>query len=172
MVKKDKPVERDISKSATDTVSRFEILKKLRIVIRAAAQHSSWIEKQCGINGAQLWIMHELHEAGGLRVGELAKMLAIHQTTTSNLVDGLEKRDYVVKARDPLDQRAVKVTLSEQGVTMLLNAPKPARGLLPEALLQMDDVCLAQLDNGLQGLLDSIEVLDDEFGMLPLPFTM
>lgn len=165
-------MEKGNSKNAMSTVSHFDILKKLRIVVRAATQHSAWIEKQCGVNGAQLWIMHELHAAGGLRVGDLAKKLAIHQTTTSNLVDGLEKRGYVIKARDPNDQRAVKVTLAEHGAAMLLDAPKPARGLLPEALLQLDEVCLAQLNNGLQGLLDSIEVLDEEFGMLPLPFTM
>lgn len=172
MENKAEPVERNTSKTVTDMATRFDVLKKLRIVIRAATQHSYWIEKQCGVNGAQLWIMNELHEAGGLRVGELAKKLAIHQTTTSNLVDGLEKRGYVFKARDPRDQRAVKVTLSEQGAAMLLNAPKPAKGLLPEALLQLDDASLAQLDKGLQSLLDSIDVLDDEFGMLPLPFTM
>ena len=99
------------SKTELDTISRLDILKKLRIVIRAAQQHSSWIEKQCGVNGAQLWLMQALHETSGLRVGELAKKLAIHQTTTSNLLDDLEKRGYVVKARDPNDQRAVNVCL-------------------------------------------------------------
>lgn len=160
------------SKTELDTISRLDILKKLRIVIRAAQQHSSWIEKQCGVNGAQLWLMQELHETSGLRVGELAKKLAIHQTTTSNLLDDLEKRGYVVKARDPNDQRAVNVSLSETGSALLARAPKPARGLLPEALMHMDGAGLKHLDSGLQALLDSIEVLDEEFGMLPLPFTM
>lgn len=153
-------------------MTRILILKKLRIVIRAAAQHSFWIEKKCGVNGAQLWIMQELHDSGHMRIGELANRLAIHQTTTSNLVDSLEKRGYVSKARDPRDQRAVKVTLSEQGAVLLSKAPKPARGLLPEALQQLDDGRLAQLDNGLQGLLDRIEILDEELEHLPLPFTM
>ena len=152
--------------------SRLEILKKLRVVIRAAQRHSLWIEKQCGVSGAQLWIMQELHENSGLRVGELANKLAIHQTTTSNLLDALEKRGYVVKARDTKDQRVVKVKLTEEGTVTLLRAPTPARGLLPEALMEMDETSLAQLDQGLQGLLDSIDVLDEGFGMLPLPFTM
>ena len=151
---------------------RLEILKKLRIVIRAAQQHSLWIEKQCGVNGAQLWIIQELHESTGLRVGELAKRLAIHQTTTSNLLDGLDKRGYIVKTRDPNDQRAVVVNLTESGTGLLMAAPKPARGLLPEALLQLDDPCLDDLNNGLQGLLNSIDILDEGFELLPLPFTM
>jgi DNA-binding MarR family transcriptional regulator len=151
---------------------RLEILKKLRIIMRTAAQHSSWIVKQCGVNGAQLWIMKELHEAGELRVGELTARLAVHQTTTSNLVDDLEKRGYVSKARSAKDQRVVTVMLTELGSATLLNAPKPARGLLPEALLQLDRKHLDELDNGLRGLLESIETLDEEFGMLPLPFML
>ena len=165
-------MKRDKSKKGADGTSRLDILKKLRIVVRAAQQHSAWIEKQCGVNGAQLWIIQELHEASGMRVGELAKALAIHQTTTSNLLDDLERRGYVVKARDPNDQRVVRVSLSKAGAALLARAPKPARGLLPQALLQLDDACLTHLDSGLQGLLNSIEILDEELGMLPLPFTM
>ena len=152
--------------------TRLEVLKKLRIIIRAAAKHSSWIDKQCGVNGAQLWIMQELHEAGALRIGELSLKLAVHQTTTSNLVDGLEKRGYVLKARDPNDQRAVSVRLSAGGASMLLNAPKPARGILPEALLQLDDGNVDELNRSLQQLLERIESLDEELAMLPLPFTL
>ena len=152
-----------------NTNACLEILKKLRIAIRAASQHSSWIENHCGINGAQLSIMQELLDHGSLRVGELAQTLAIHRTTTSNLVDDLEKRGYVLKARDHSDQRVVIVTLSEQGTAMLLNTPKHAISLLPEALLRMDDVCLRQLECGLQALVDCIEVLDAEFSVPPQP---
>jgi DNA-binding MarR family transcriptional regulator len=152
--------------------SRLDILKKLRIVIRAAQRHSLWIEKQCGVSGAQLWIMQELHDQPGLRVGELAAKLAVHQTTASNLLDALQKRGYVVKERDSNDQRVVNLKLSEEGTKALKTAPKPARGLLPEAILHLNKENLLLLDKGLQGLLNSIDRLDEGFGMLPLPFNM
>lgn len=151
---------------------RLAVLQKLRIVIRAAQQHSAWIEKQCGVSGAQLWIMQELHEHGGMRVGALARALAIHQTTTSNLLDTLVKRALVRKDADPDDRRAVVVSLTAAGAALLATAPRPARGLLPTALSQMDAAGLGLLDDGLQALLDRIGELDEEFGMLPLPFTM
>jgi DNA-binding MarR family transcriptional regulator len=157
--------------NATST-SSLEILKKLRIVIRAAQRHSLWIEKQCGVSGAQLWIMQELYDHPSLRVGELAIKLAIHQTTASNLVDTLRKRGYILKARDPDDQRVVNLKLSEEGEKALMMAPTPTRGLLPEAILHLDAENLRQLDSGLQGLLNSIDQLDEGFGMLPLPFNM
>ena len=158
--------------TAFDEARRLSILKKLRIVIRSAQRHSSWIEKQCGVSGAQLWIMHELEATPGMRVGEIAERLAIHQTTTSNLLDELQKKTHVIKTRDVHDQRVVRLTLSDGGRQLLATAPKPARGLLPCALLQMNGTALQQLDAGLQGLLDSVGVLDEESGMLPLPFTM
>jgi DNA-binding MarR family transcriptional regulator len=157
---------------ACDDARRTAILKKLRIVIRSAQRHSSWIEKQCGVNGAQLWIMHELHATPGMRVGEIAERLAIHQTTASNLLDELQKKRLAIKTRDTHDQRVVRLTLSESGLQLLADAPRPARGLLPCALLQMSGSVLQELDAGLQGLLDSVGLLDEESGMLPLPFTM
>ncbi|MBV8636396.1 MAG: MarR family transcriptional regulator, partial [Burkholderiaceae bacterium] len=109
---------------------RLGVLKKLRIVFRAAQRHSLWIEKQCGVNGAQLWMMQELLDQPGMRVGELASKLAIHQTTASNLIDTLRKRGYIVKERDVTDQRVVNLKLSEQGRQLLQDAPTPARGML------------------------------------------
>lgn len=159
-------------KDASPAPSYIDTLKKLRIVIRAAQRHSAWIEKQCGVSGAQLWIMQELQELPGLRVGEIAERLAIHQTTVSNLLDALEKRGYVTKARDPDDQRAVTLRLSADGRKLLSKAPRPARGLLPEALMQLERKKLAQLDQALQTLVDSIGVLDEGFGQQLLPFML
>jgi DNA-binding MarR family transcriptional regulator len=154
----------------TELAAQMALLQKFRIVIRAAQRHSQWIEKQCGVSGAQLWLMQELAENPGLRVGELARRMAIHQTTVSNLLYGLEKRGLIGKQRDRVDQRVVKLVLSEAGQAALEAAPKPARGLLPEALRKLDADALGKLDQGLQALLDSIGVLDESYATQPLPF--
>lgn len=160
------------SAGKANQLAHLDTLKKFRIVIRAAQRHSAWVEKQCGVSGAQLWVMQELHEHSGLRVGEIADRLAIHQTTASNLLDSLEKRGYVVKTRDREDQRVVKLALSDQGVELLLRAPAPARGLLPEALQKLDVQNLLKLSEGLQALLTCIAGEDTGHGMQPLPFTL
>ncbi len=156
-------------------LNHAEVLTKLRIVVRGAQRHSAWIEKRCGVSGAQLWILQELLETPGLRVGEIAERLAIHQTTASNLLDALVKSDCVIKERDSTDQRVVKLMLSEHGRTLLGQAPKPARGLLAEALRKLDQQDLLQLNHGLQALLDvigAVDVVDDTSGLQPLPFMM
>jgi DNA-binding MarR family transcriptional regulator len=164
-----KPIKRQ---AEVDEAPHLQTLKKIRIVIRAAQRHSAWIERQCGVSGAQLWIMQELHEEPGLRVGELAKRLAIHQTTVSNLLDSLLKQGYISKQKDPQDQRATRLSLSKQGTALLKRAPKPARGLLPEALRSLDKKSLLLLDKGLQNLLDSIGMLDDKHGFQLLFFNV
>lgn len=150
----------------------LDTLKKLRIVIRAAQRHSAWVEKQCGVSGAQLWILQELEDEPGLRVGQIANRLAVHQTTVSNLLDSLEKRGLIVKERDPDDQRAVRISLSPAGAELLDKAPRPARGLLPEALHHLDAEQLAVLNQGLEYMLKSIGTLDEAYGLQPLPFMM
>jgi DNA-binding MarR family transcriptional regulator len=148
------------------------ILGKLRIIIRTAQRHSAAIQKQCGVSGAQLWILQELRDAPGMKVGELAGRLAIHQTTTSNLLDALEKRGYVAKARDEVDQRVVRLSLTASGAKVLRKAPQPARGLLAEALARVDAPHRAQLDAGLQAVLDVIGEADSAAGSQPLPFML
>lgn len=147
-------------------------LQNMRVVMRAAQRHSAQIEKQCGVSGAQLWVMQELLERPGLRMGELAGKMSIHQTTASNLVDALVKKAYVRKARDQPDHRVVTLTLTVEGQAVIAGAPQPARGLLPSALAQLDAASLAHLNQGLSALLAVIAPDDRQAGMQPFPFTM
>lgn len=149
-----------------------ETLKKLRIIIRSAQRHSSWIEKNCGVTGAQLWVLQELKDAPGLRVGEVAAKLAIHQTTASNLLNALLEKEYLEKFRDRDDQRVVKLVLSKRGAAVLKKAPTPARGLLPEALCNMDARSLASLNKGLDALLAVMESADESYAAQPFSFNM
>ena len=162
-------VEREASAVAK---AQSQALQSMRVVMRAAQRHSAQIEKQCGVSGAQLWVMQELFERPGLRMGELAARMSIHQTTASNLVDALVKKTYVRKARDQPDQRVVTLTLTAEGRAVIAGAPQPARGLLPSALAQLDAASLSQLNQGLSALLAVVAPDERQGGMQPFPFTM
>jgi MarR family transcriptional regulator, organic hydroperoxide resistance regulator len=158
--------------SADEAERRLGALKKLRILIRAAQRHSAWIEKQCGVSGAQLWVLYELGERPGMRVGELAQRLAVHQTTASNLLEGLFSRKFIKKTRDPDDQRAIKLTLSASGKKLLAKAPDPARGLFAEALAKVHGPALTSLLDGLDAMLSAVGDVDETLGTQPLPFML
>lgn len=152
-------------------VSPLSVLQRFRVLIRTAQRHSQWIERQSGVTGAQLWALQELKELPGLRVGELANRMALHQSTASNMIDRLETSELIRKERTSADQRVVRLYLTEQGAALLERAPSPARGVLPEALRLLDEESLLHLQRDLDGLLRQIKNLDAGFGMQPLPFT-
>jgi MarR family transcriptional regulator, organic hydroperoxide resistance regulator len=161
------PSESALPASATP----LSVLQRFRVLIRTAQRHSQWIERQSGVTGAQLWALQELHERPGLRVGELANLMALHQSTASNMVDRLETTGLVRKERTAADQRVVRLYLTEQGSDLHAAAPSPARGVLPEALRMLPSDDLERLQDDLDVLLRQIKAMDEGFGMQPLPFT-
>lgn len=70
--------------------------------------------------------MKEIDVSPGLRVGEVAKKLAIHQTTASNLLDALEKKEMICKSRQETDQRIVNLTLTEKGRSLMQKRRNPS----------------------------------------------
>lgn len=160
--------ESPVRKSA---VSPLSVLQRFRVLIRTAQRHSQWIERQSGVTGSQLWALQELAEAQGLRVGELAGRMALHQSTASNMIDKLESAGLIRKERTSADQRVVRLYLTEAGSELLARSPSPARGVLPEALRLLDEDALLRLQRELDVLLRRIKDLDEGFGMQPLPFT-
>lgn len=152
-------------------VSPLSVLQRFRVLIRTAQRHSQWIERQSGITGSQLWALQELLEKPGLRVGELGNLMALHQSTASNMIDKLESATLVRKERTVADQRVVRLYITDKGLELLERSPSPARGVLPEALRLLSPEDLLRLQGDLDMLLKQIRELDEGFGMQPLLFT-
>lgn len=154
-----------------DAVTPLSVLQRFRVLIRMAQRHSQWIERQSGVTGAQLWALQELHEKPGLRVGELANLMALHQSTASNMIDRLETSEFVRKERTAADQRVVRLYLTDKGSDLLASAPSPVRGILPESLRMLPPDDLVRLQEELDVLLKQVRSMDEGFGMQPVPFT-
>jgi DNA-binding MarR family transcriptional regulator len=156
--------------AAPGPLESLEVLQRLRLVTRAAQRHSQWIERHSGVSGAQLWALQELADAPGLKVGELAARLAIHQSTASNMLDRLEARGLVRRERRERDQRVVRLHLTPAGEEVLAKAPVPARGVLTEALRHLPGPVVNHLNAALVALISAMAALDREFGLDQLPF--
>jgi len=150
--------------------SGLDVLEQLRVVVRIAGAHSARLERSTGIPGTQLWALHEVGTADGLRVGELAQRLRLHQTTVSNLLNRLESRGLVRKGRSPNDQRVVQLHLTPAGRKALRNAPGQPRGLLPNVLDGLSPSQLRKVHDGLAVLVDHMGGLDPAHAGKPMPF--
>lgn len=160
-----KGVSKRKTKSAEVSV---EVLKKFRIIYGSVRQHFHEVEKNCGVSGSQLWILHEISSQPGIGVSELAGRLSIHQSTCSLLVDKLVNRKLVSKERSTEDQRRVGLRLTEASKQVLKSAPGPAEGLLPSALSALPEEVLQALDASLKEVISQLRVRDDKLANKPL----
>lgn len=133
--------------------SATRVLRQFRVVFNAVKTHFQQVEKQAGIGGAQVWALSVVQANPGIGVGELAKAMDIHQSTASNLVKALVSRQLLATSRDAQDRRAVRLSVSEAGLVVLVAAPAPFAGVLPDALNTLDEATLARLDKDLEQLI-------------------
>lgn len=68
-----------------------------------------------GITYPQYLVLHALWEADGRTVGAIAERLSLEPSTITPLVKRLESAGLVERARDPADERRVRVRLTPAG---------------------------------------------------------
>lgn len=143
-------------------------LKDFRIIFNSVKKHFKQIEELCGVSSSQLWVLWELQKTPGLKVSELAGKLAIHQSTASNLIEKTSKKALISKKREDLDQRVVRLYLTETGREIVKKAPGSPRGILTEAIDQLSIQDLVQLQSSLEILIGKMNLKDDADAMKPL----
>ena len=146
----------------------LQVLKKFRIIYGTVRQHFREIERTCGVTGSQLWVMQEVSTTPGIGVSELAERLSIHQSTCSQLVEKLVARKLVSKERSKEDQRRVGLRVTEEASKLLVNAPGPAEGILPEALSALPVETMLSLDSSLEKIIQQLQIWDDRLAGKPL----
>jgi len=102
-----------------------ELLIALRKVIRAIYLHSRHLNKTSGLTSPQLLIMQEIDKKSGVNSSKIAKNVNLSAATVTNILDRLENKDLILRVRNTQDKRKVGLFLTENGKTLLLNAPQP-----------------------------------------------
>lgn len=142
-------------------------LRKFRMVFNAVRTHFRQMEKVSGLGGAQVWALSLIAHKPGTGVGELARQMDIHQSTASNLIKVLLKKELISLHKAGPDKRAVQLHLLPAGEQVLAKIPGPFEGVLPQALGQLDAATLARLNQDLQVLVQILRV-DEAAGVTPL----
>ena len=146
----------------------LHVLKKFRIIYGSVRQHFREVEQSCGVTGSQLWIMQEVANTPGIGVSDLAEKLSIHQSTCSQLVEKLASRKLVIKERNDRDQRRVGLHLTNEAAKLIMRAPSPAQGVLPEALWALSAETMQTLDASLEKVVEQLQIRDDKLAEKPL----
>ena len=161
-----------VADTADDPVSGMpepaaQVLRQFRLVFSTVRSHFRDVQRKADVGGAQLWALSLVHKHPGIGVSGLAKAMNIHQTTASNLVRSLVAQKLITTEKNGPDKRTVQLRMLTAGKRVLLRAPGPLMGVLPDALCRLDAKTLARLDHDLAALLKVLNA-DERAAGIPL----
>lgn len=93
-----------------------------------------------GLTHPQYLVMLALWEREPLRVNELARLLQLDPGTLSPLLKRLEASGYVRRERDPHDERALAVVLTERGRELRADAERIPPAIVERLGVDVDEL--------------------------------
>jgi len=137
-----------------ESVTPTKVLRRFRVVFNAVRTHFRQMERQVGLGGAQVWALSVIKANPGLGMGDVAASMQIHQSTASNLIKTLLKKELISLEKAPDDRRNVRLKILPAGSRLLKKVSGPFEGVLPEALNSLSGETLQRLDEDLGQLIE------------------
>jgi DNA-binding MarR family transcriptional regulator len=95
------------------------------------AQEAEQLLKANGLSGAQYNVLRILRgaEPEGLACSSIGERMISHDPDMTRLLDRMEKRELITRARQSDDRRVVKARITAQGLELLKKLDGPVRNL-------------------------------------------
>lgn len=158
--------------------SKEQIFIALRRIVRAIDLHSRQLVQQCGLTGPQVALLRALVRHGEMHVAELAHTVDLSHATVTDILNRLEGRGLVSRARSQTDRRRIQVRPTREARAVVAKAPPLLQERFSNQLADLEAWELSQILTVLQRLatmmsvrpLDAAE--DLESGLLPADATV
>lgn len=115
-----------------DSIVKIE--KRLRYISGMIKQNGRKILHNYPITSPQFVALQWLLEEGDLTIGELSNKISLAFSTTTDLVDRMEKNELVERVRDNKDRRVVRIHLLEKGKVIIHEVIEKRQEYLLEVL--------------------------------------
>ncbi|PLS01338.1 MarR family winged helix-turn-helix transcriptional regulator [Neobacillus cucumis] len=127
-----------------DIIGNIE--KDLRYISGIIKQKGREMLSNYKITPPQFVALQWLFEDGDMTIGELSNKMYLACSTTTDLVDRMEKNLLVERVKDPSDRRVVRIHLLEEGKRIIDEVIKKRQAYLDEILknFSMDEILLLQ----------------------------
>ncbi len=129
-----------------------EIEKDLRYIAGIIKQKGREILSNYTITPPQFVALQWLFEEGDMTIGELSNKMYLAFSTTTDLVDRMEKNELVKRVKDPNDRRVVRIHLLEEGERIIDEVIKKRQVYLQEVLRNFSDEEVITLKDNLMRL--------------------
>ncbi|MDN4493602.1 MarR family winged helix-turn-helix transcriptional regulator [Ureibacillus aquaedulcis] len=137
-------------KHSHDTVAFLE--KELRFISHLIKQKGREILSNYTITPPQFVALQWLHESGDMTIGELSNKMYLAFSTTTDLVDRMEKNELVVRIRDEQDRRVVHIHLLQEGERIIEEVIEKRQNYLQDVLVDFDEAEVESLSKLLNKL--------------------
>ncbi len=132
------------------------IEKSLRKIADIIKQRGREILTQFPITPPQFIALQWLHEYGDMTIGELSTKMYLACSTTTDLVDRMEKNNLVERVKDTNDRRVVRIHLLEKGATIIQEVIKKRQEYLNDVLKHLSEEEVNVLEQNLSHLYDEM----------------
>jgi DNA-binding MarR family transcriptional regulator len=141
------------------------VMNSLRDLVRALRLTARAAEREAGISGAQLFVLHTLLEGRVASLGELAERTSTDQSSVSVVVQRLVEQGLVARTPSKSDARRVEIAATARGRRLVKRVPETTQARLIAALSAVRKTELASLRHSLEHLVDRLGVSTDETRM-------
>ncbi|MFD0047769.1 MarR family winged helix-turn-helix transcriptional regulator [Actinomycetes bacterium NPDC127524] len=137
---------------ARQNVHVAEIEKELRYVSSLIKQKGREILNNYKITPPQFVALQWLSEDGDMTIGELSNKMFLAFSTTTDLVDRMEKNELVQRVKDEKDRRVVRIHLLNEGKRIIDEVIEKRQDYLRDLLIDFSDSEVASLKQNLTKL--------------------
>ncbi len=126
-----------------------DLEKSLRHISGIIKQKGREILSDYNITPPQFVALQWLWENGDLTIGELSTKMFLACSTTTDLIDRMEKNKLVIRVKDPLDRRVVRIHLLDEGERIIEEVIEKRQNYLTDMIVNFDQEELNALEKSL-----------------------
>ena len=140
----------------------FDILIKLRKILRTVNLESKRIEKSYGVSIPQLLILQYLQDQSEFKstATKIKAYINLNASTVSGILQRLEQKELIVRMANEADKRSSQVILTAKGLKLLSSAPTTMQERLTQKLESMPAEQRMELHKNLDLLIQLMDLQD------------
>ena len=113
-------------------------------------------ELSLGLTLAQARVIFRLARNEGISQVALARLLEIQPITLLRQIDRLEEMQFILRTPNPNDRRAQKLSLTDKGLSVLVEILKISESMMDEAMANIDAASRKLLINALASIKENL----------------
>lgn len=144
------------------TEAIIDVEKRLRNIAGIVKQNGRKILNNYPITSPQFVAVQFLLEEGDLTIGELSNRISLAFSTTTDLVDRMERNELVERVRDSKDRRVVRIHVLDKGKRIIHEVIDKRQEYLGEVLENFSDDQTEKLSELLDFLHEQMKMVNEK----------